>query len=143
MESLKVKPPKGHPTVTQTLEAISNESAFNIIKTLSSSSNKRDSLVLTEQLKLSKKQFYVTISHLSNQGIVKRTSGEYRLTSFGKLILNSLNLVEDTIKIYSKTMAIDAIQASKKSTRDEILELVNILIDNDRVKEIIKLRYSL
>jgi predicted transcriptional regulator len=142
MESLEVKPPKGDPTVRETLEALSSEPAYKIIKTLSSSSNKCDSLALTE-LKLSKKQFYITISHLSNQGIVKRINGEYRLTSFGKLILNSLYLVEDTIKIYYKTMAIDAIQASRKSTRDEVLELVDILIDNDRVKEIIKLRYSL
>jgi len=143
MESLEVKPPKGDPTLMDTLEALSSEPAFKIVKTLSSSSNKSDSLALTEELKLSKKQFYITISRLSNQGIVKRINGEYRLTSFGKLILNSLNLVEDTIKIYYKTMAIDAIQASRKCTRDEILELVNILVKNDRVKEIIKLRYSL
>jgi Mn-dependent DtxR family transcriptional regulator len=143
MESLEVKPPKGDPILMDTLEALSSEPAFKIIKTLSSSSNKCDSLALTEELKLSKKQFYITISRLSNQGIVKRISGRYRLTTFGKLILNSLNLVEDTIKIYYKTMAIDAIQASRKSTRDEILELVNILVKNDRVKEIIKLRYSL
>lgn len=143
MESLRVKQCKVGPTVTETLEALSSESTFNIIKTLSSSSNMHDSLTLMEELKLSKKQFYVAISHLSNQGIVKRTNGHYGLTSFGKLILNSLNLVEDAIKIYSKTKAIDAIQSSQKSTKGEILELVNILIDSDRVKEIIKLRFSL
>ena len=143
MESLKVKPSKCNPTVTETLEALSSESAFNIIKTLSSSSNTHDSLALMEELKLSKKQFYIAVSQLSNQGIVKRTNGQYGLTSFGKLILNSLNLVEDAIKIYSKTKAIDVIQSSQRSTKGEILELVNILIDNDRVKEIIKLRYSL
>lgn len=143
MESLRVKPCKVSPTVTETLEALSSESTFNIIKTLSSSFNMHDSLTLMEELKLSKKQFYVAISQLSNQGIVKRTKGHYGLTSFGKLILNSLNLVEDAIKIYSKTKAIDAIETAQKSTKGEILELVNILIDSDRVKEIIKLRYSL
>lgn len=143
MESPKVKRPEGDPTVTQTLNAISNESALNIIKALSSSSNKCDSFALMEELKLTKRQFYITISHLSNQGIVKRTYGEYRLTSFGKVILNSLSLVEDTINIYSKTKAIDSIQASHKITNEEILKLVNILIDNERVREIIKVRYSL
>jgi predicted transcriptional regulator len=143
MESLKVKPSKGNPTVTETLEALSTESGFNIIKTLSSSSNTHDSLALMVELKLSKRQFHIAVSQLSKRGIVNRTNGQYGLTSFGKLIVNSLNLVEDVIKIYSKTKAIDAIQASRKSTRDEILELLNILIDNDRIKEIIKLRYSL
>jgi DNA-binding HxlR family transcriptional regulator len=143
MQSLKVRQSKYSPTVTKTLEALSSESAFNIIKTLSSSSNMHDSLALMEELKLSKKQFYIAVSQLSNQGIVKRINGQYGLTSFGKLILNSLNLVEDAIKIYSKTKAIDVIQSSQRSTKGEILELVNILIDNDRVKEIIKLRYSL
>lgn len=61
-----------------------------------------------EKLELSKKQFYVTISRLSNQGIVKSMNGEYWLTSFGKLILNSLSLVEDAIELNSKTKAIDA-----------------------------------
>ena len=51
--------------------------------------------------------------------------------------------MEDAIKIYSKAKAIDAIQSSHESTKEEILELVNILIDSDRVKEIIKLRYFL
>jgi hypothetical protein len=143
MESLRVKPCKVGPTVTETLEALSSESTLKIIKTLSSSFNMHDSLTLMDELKLSKKQFYVAISQLSNQGIVKRTKGHYGLTSFGKLILNSLNLVEDAIKIYSKTKAIDAIETAQKSTKGEILELVNILIDSDRVKEIIKLRYSL
>jgi hypothetical protein len=69
--------------------------------------------------------------------------GVLHLHLFGKLILNSLSLVEDAIEIQSETKAIDAIQASRKSTRDEILELVNILIDNIRVKEVVKLRYSL
>jgi len=143
MESPKVERPEGDPTVTQTLNAISNESALNIIKALSSSSKKCDSFSLMEELKLTNRQFYITISHLSNQGIVKRTYGEYRLTSFGKLLLHSLTLVEDTINIYSKTKAIDAIQASHKITNEEILKLVNILIDNESVKEIIKVRYSL
>jgi len=143
MESPKVERPEGDPTVTQTLKAISSESALNIIKALSSSSNKCDSFALLEELKLTKRQFYITISHLSNQGIVKRTYGEYRLTSYGKLLLNALSLVEDTINIYSKTKAIDAIQASQKITNEEILKLVNILIDNESVREIIKVRYSL
>jgi predicted transcriptional regulator len=88
---------------------------------LRSSSNMHDSLTLMEELKLSKKQFYVAVSHLSNQGIVKRTNGHYGHTSFGKLILNSLNLVEDAIKIYPKTKAIDAIQSSQKSTKGKFL----------------------
>jgi len=139
MESPKVE----HPTVTQTLKAISSESALNIIKALSCSSKKCDSSALMDVLKLSKKQFYIAISYLSNQGIVKRTDGEYRLTSFGKLLLYSLNLVEDTINIYSKIQAIDAIQASHKITNEETLKLVNILIDNELVREIIKVRYFL
>jgi DNA-binding HxlR family transcriptional regulator len=143
VESPKVEHPEANPTITQTLKAISSESTLNIIKVLSCSSNKCDSFALMKALKLSKKQFYIAISHLSNQGIVKRTDGEYRLTSFGKVLLNSLSLVEDTINMYSKTQAIDAIKASHKITNEEILKLVNILIDNELVREIIKVRYFL
>ena len=143
MESPKVEHLEANPTITLTLKAISNKSALNIIKALSSSSNKCDSFALMKALKLSKKQFYIAIGDLSNRGIVKRTDREYRLTSFGKVLLNSLSLVEDTIDIYSNTQAIDAIKASHKITNEEILKLVDILIDNELVREIIKVRYFL
>jgi hypothetical protein len=44
------------------------------------------------------------------KGIVKSMNGEYWLTSFDKLILNSLSLVEDAIELNSKTKAIDALK---------------------------------
>ena len=85
MESPKIK----DPTVTQTLKAISSESALHIIKSLGSSSNKSDSSSLMEQLRLSKKQFYIAISHLSNQGIVKK-----RTESIGLLMAYGIPLTE-------------------------------------------------
>ena len=74
--------------------------------TINSSSNKHNSFTLKRELKLSKKQFYFAISNLSNQGIVKRTNRDYRLTSFGKVIVNSVGLIKNAIKIYSKIKAI-------------------------------------
>lgn len=143
MEFLKVKPPIDHPTVTGIFQAVSNDSSFNIIMTLNSSSNKHNSFTLKRELNLSTKQFYFAISNLSNQGIVKRTNRDYMLTSFGKVIVNSVGLIEDAIKIYSKIKAIEVVQASQKVTKDEIHMLVDVLIDNERLKEIVKLRYSL
>ncbi len=132
------------PDISKVLQAISDKYAFNIIKTLESTIREYDSSSIMEELKLSKKQLYSKIVSLSNAGIVRRNNGVYHLTLFGNLILNSLRLVEDGIKIYSKLKAIDAIAHSKKEiSKEEITKLINILIDNERVREIVKLNYSL
>lgn len=130
--------------VSEVLAAISGDYSLHITKTLESTTRQYDSNKIKEELKLSKKQFYTAIAHLSNVGIIKRNNGVYHLTSFGKLILNSVILVEDSMKIYSKLKAIDAIGNSKKDiSREEIMKLINVLIDNDRVRELVKLNYSL
>ncbi|MDQ5869928.1 MAG: hypothetical protein M3530_09425 [Thermoproteota archaeon] len=131
------------PDILEVLAAISDKDSFNIIKTLKATDRRYDSSSIMEELKLSKKQLYAKIAHLSSVGIVRRNNGTYHLTTFGKLILNSLRLVEDSIKIYSKLKAIDAIGNSEKLNKEEIVKLINVLIDNDRVREIIKLNYSL
>jgi DNA-binding HxlR family transcriptional regulator len=131
------------PDILEVLAAISDKYSLNIIKTLKSTDRRYDSSSMMEELKLSKKQLYTKIVHLSSAGIVRRNNGTYHLTTFGKLILNSLRLVEDSIKIYSKLEAIDAIGNSEKLNKEEIVKLINVLIDNERVREIVKINYSL
>jgi hypothetical protein len=53
-----------------------------------------------------------------------------------------IRLVEDTTKIYSKLKAIDMISTSGQNTKEEIMKLINTLIDNERVREVVKLKYS-
>lgn len=139
----KVTSPIHNPDVSEVLAVISSNYALQIIKTLESEAYQHFSDNIMEELKLSKKQFYTTMAHLSNVGITKRNNRAYHLTTFGVLILNSTRLVEDSIRIYSKLKAIDAIGNAKEISNEEIMKLIYTLVDNERVRQILKLNYSL
>ena len=72
---------------------------------------------IMEELRLSNRQLSTKIAHLSRVGIVRRNKRVYHLTSFGKVIINSLSLVESNMRIHSKLKLIDAIVSPKKLTR--------------------------
>lgn len=144
-----------NPTVLQVMKAVSTESAQRLLNILDSDSESKpqpksesqskehDSRTLIGELKLSKKQFYTMAAHLSSVGIIQRTIGLYHLTAFGKLVWNAIRLVEDTTTIYSKLKAIDAISTSEQITKEELMKLVNRLVDNEKIRELVKLKYSL
>lgn len=140
---ISVKSSDLNPTVLQVMMAVFTDFALRLLKILDSSSKDYDSLTIMEELKLSRKQFYSITSHLTDVGIVQRTSGLYHLTAFGKLVANAIKIVEDTTKIHSKLKAIDVISRSEEITKDEIIKSIHALIDNERVRELVKLKYSL
>jgi hypothetical protein len=140
---IRMKSSDLNPTVLQVMIAASTDSALRLLKILDSSSKEYDSLTIIEELKLSRKQFYTVTSHLSSVGILQRTTGFYHLTAFGKLVSTAIRLVEDTAKIYSKLKAINMVGTSEQITKEEIMKLINTLIDNERVRELVKLKYSL
>jgi DNA-binding HxlR family transcriptional regulator len=129
------------PDILEVLAAISDKYSFNIIKALKSTDMRYDFSSIIEELKLSKRQLYTKIAHLSRVGIVRRNKRVYHLTSFGKVIFNSVSLVESSIRIHSKLTAIDAIGSSEPN-KEEIVKLINTLSNTERVREIIKLNYS-
>ncbi len=131
------------PDVSQVLAAISIQHSLLIIKFLESTTTQHDSQDIMDDLMLSKKQLYTTIARLSNVGIVKRNTGIYHLTTFGKLISNSIRLVENSVGVYSKLKAVDAIGDGKAISTEEIVKLIDVLIDDERIREIVKLSYSL
>jgi DNA-binding HxlR family transcriptional regulator len=131
------------PDILEVLAAISDKYSFNIIKALKSTDMRYDFSSIMEELKLSKRQLYTKIAHLSRVGIVRRNKRVYHLTSFGKVIFNLIiSLVESSIRIHSKLTAIDAIGSSEQLNKEEIVKLINTFSNTERVREIIKLNYS-
>jgi predicted transcriptional regulator len=86
-------------------------------------------------LRLTRKQYYSRLHNLIICGLIQKTNGMYRLTSFGKIIFDWHLVISDTIaKEYWKLRAIDML-GSSGIPDSERSKVVDTLIDNDRLKQ--------
>jgi hypothetical protein len=118
------------------LQAISDKRASNILKNIASSDSNSD--ILITQLKLTRKQYYSSMSSLIKADLVKRQKGRYLLTAFGKLIYSAqLGLetkIENALNNYWKLKAVDSLEMPSREERDKV---ISILIENDEIKGIL------
>jgi len=123
---------------THILDAISDKKASNIFKRISS--GKPNSDVLITQLRLTRKQYYSSMSRLTQTGLVKRQNGKYYLTAFGKVIhyayVNFETKIEDALTDYWKLKAIDSLEVSSGST-EERYNIISALLDNQEIKSVL------
>lgn len=135
--------PSSKPSATLVLKLLSDYDTIKLLKIVPSVKNSADSQILIKQLLLTKKQFYSRISNLIKAGLIKRTKGAYIHTSFGKMILDALDLVENAALIYMRLKAVDMIDKSEKIKKREIIKLIDSLVPDDRIRRIVKSKYDL
>jgi hypothetical protein len=66
--------------------------------------------------------------------LIKRQSGRYYLTPFGKVIYCCIMMAKNALKDYYKLKAVESIEGSGLPN-EEFSKLVNALIENQQVKE--------
>ena len=66
--------------------------------------------------------------------LIKRQSGRYHLTPFGKVIYCCTMITKNALDNYYNLKAIEATEASGLPN-EEIGKLIDVLIDNQQVKE--------
>ena len=119
------------------LKTISDEKALSLFKTIALRNGDRDALL--SRTKITHKQYHSRIAHLIKDGLIKRKSGKYFLTSAGKVVYNSHIIIEIAMNnYYWKLNAIDLLEP-KDLPQEEYVKIVNTLIDNNKIKEIILL----
>ena len=70
-------------------------------------------------------------------GLVRKQSGRYSLTSYGRVIQMSLDIMNKASFNYHKLLAIDTIEASSISNampEEERKKIVQVLIQNSQIK---------
>jgi hypothetical protein len=123
------------------MNVISDPKSLNLFKNIAVL--KSDSVILITKVKLTRKQYYSRMQLLMKAGLITRVNGKYYLTLFGKVIYNFHVGIETAISYYWKVKALDSILMSLSSSSntempaEEQINLVNKLIDNDKIKEII------
>ncbi len=135
-----------HPS-TSILRVMADDKSLQLLKIIANNSDDAQKLssesintqFLLKQVKLTRKQYYSRISSLTSNGLIRRSSGRYILTSLGKVANNIYSLVEQAIHDHWKLKAIDALETKSSSgiREEERKKIVDMLIDNYRLKEIL------
>jgi DNA-binding HxlR family transcriptional regulator len=123
------------------MKALSDVKSLILFETVASSSpSGLRSDDLNRNVRLTPKRLYSRISSLVNAGLVKKQSGRYFLTSYGRIIRSSLDIMNKASLYYTKLAAIDTIEASNVNNtfpEEERKNIVQILVQNKQVRDIL------
>ena len=114
------------------LKSISDDKSLSIFQLIADVNSNRE--IILKKLDLTRKQYYSKISTMMKAGLIKRQSGKYRLTPFGKVIYCCTTIAKKALDNYYNLKAIEATEVSGLPN-EEIGKLIDVLIDNQQVKE--------
>jgi hypothetical protein len=125
-------------SVVGTISSLSDEKALLLFRAIAFSENDYSNMLITK-LRLTRRQYYSIMKKLIDADLVKRISGKYSLTLFGKIVFSILVKIESAIKYYWKLKALDSIVVSVNAQlpAEEYRRIVDNLIDNDDIKNLI------
>ena len=121
-------------SITDTLKAISDDKSLVLFNTIALANG--DSTILISTFNLARKQYYSRMSALINAGLVRRMSGKYFVTSFGKVVYKAQVLNGKAVQYSSKLKAIDSIETPEFPSA-ELSKIIDTLISNSEIKEIL------
>jgi predicted transcriptional regulator len=114
------------------LKSISDDKSLSIFQLIADVNSNGE--IILKKLGLTRKQYYSKISTMMKAGLIKRQSGKYRLTPFGKVIYCCTTIAKKALDNYYDLKAIEATEVSGLPN-EEIGKLIDVLIDNQQVKE--------
>ena len=118
------------------LKAIANDTTYLLFKTIAL---KKGQMKLT-RTGPSKKQYYAGLSDLKKAGLIRRKSGEYDITAFGKIIYCIQLMIEDALENRWKLMAVDSVETEDAVPEEEFVKFIDVLIQNKQIKEFLMKR---
>lgn len=122
-------------TSATVLRAIADDKSLELFKTISQGTI--DSENLKSKTKLTRKQYYSRLSRMTKAGLVRKKSGKYLLTAFGKIVHDAQTTVDNALISYWKLKAIDSLEMSNELPKEEQQKLIDALIDNQELKGIL------
>ena len=116
------------------LDAISHDKSLILFNTIALS-NSDGSDILISKLKLTRKQYYSRISKLVKVDLVVRRNRKYFLTSLGKIVYDAQKIIGNAVGDYWKLKAVDTLEITDQMPKEEYNEIINALIENEKLKE--------
>jgi len=122
-------------TVAAILKTIADDKSSELFKTIAQGTIDSDNL--KNKSKLTRKQYYSRLSRMTKAGLVRKKSGKYLLTAFGKIVFDAQSNVETALSSYWKLRAIDSLEMSNELPKEEQQKLIDALLDNQDIKGIL------
>ena len=122
-------------TPATVLRTIADDKSLELFKTIAQGTI--DSESLKNKTKLTRKQYYSRLSRMTKAGLVRKKSGKYLLTAFGKVVYDAQTTVESALASYWKLRAIDSLEMSNELPKEERQKLIDALLDNQEIKGIL------
>ena len=122
-------------TPATVLRTIADDKSMELFKTIAQGTI--DSENLKSKTKLTRKQYYSRLSRMTKSGLVRKKSGKYLLTAFGKVVFDAQTTVENALTSYWKLRAIDSLEMSNELPKEEQQKLIDALLDNQEIKGIL------
>jgi predicted transcriptional regulator len=122
-------------TPATVLRTIADDKSLELFKTIAQGTI--DSESLKNKTKLTRKQYYSRLSRMTKAGLVRKKSGKYLLTAFGKVVYDAQTTVESALASYWKLRAIDSLEMSNELPKEERQKLIEALLDNQEIKGIL------
>lgn len=122
-------------TSATVLRAIADDKSLELFKTIAQGTI--DSENLKSKTKLTRKQYYSRLSRMTKTGLVRKKSGKYLLTAFGKIVHDAQTTVDNALISYWKLKAIDSLEMSNELPKEEQQKLIDALLENQALKEIL------
>jgi hypothetical protein len=127
------------PSITSALKRISDDKSLTLFNSIAISNG--DKYIPLKEMNLTTKQYYSRVSGLLNTGLIKRHKGKYSLTLLGKVVYDAQMIIGKALTYYWKLKAIESIEMSTSGSSGlpsgELAQLVDVLIDNHKVKDIL------
>jgi predicted transcriptional regulator len=122
-------------TAATILRTIADDKSLELFKIIAHGTI--DSENLKTKTKLTRKQYYSRLSRMTRAGLVRKKSGKYLLTAFGKIVYDTQATVELALSSYWKLRAIDSLEMSNELPKEEQQKLIDALLDNQEIKGIL------
>ena len=122
-------------TPAMVLRTIADDKSLELFKTIAQGTI--DSESLKNKTKLTRKQYYSRLSRMTKAGLVRKKSGKYLLTAFGKIVCDAQTTVENALTSYWKLRAIDSLEMSNELPKEEQQKLIDALLDDKGIKGIL------
>jgi acetaldehyde dehydrogenase (acetylating) len=127
----------GIPSVSVFLNLFTIDGNFELLGLLSSNIDKSEGLKLYEIAgicNMTRNKCLKRLTELQDIGLVFKAESTYYSSKLGAQIFDQIIALRDAIYIHSKLKAVDAIQSSNSLNNDEVSDLVQALITNNRIK---------
>jgi predicted transcriptional regulator len=121
-------------SLADVLKSIYDDKSLSIFQ-LIADINSNGEIISLKRLGLSRKQYYSRVSAMMENGLIKRQRGRYYFTALGKVVYCCIMIVKNALNNYYNLKAVEVTEAHNKLSNEEFTRLVDVLIDNQQVKE--------